>query len=123
MGGNLIGSHIVPRGTGIDYMGNMIKAAVGDATDFRPQYTKKNVATKLLALTPGIIKELPDFDKISIENDVLIEHHLNIGDNINEYHTNLDGCGYVLATSFDVDDAITKAEKVKKIIDISIVRE
>lgn len=123
MGGNLIGSHIVPIGTGIDYMGNMIKAAVGDATEFRSQYTKTPIATKLLALSPGVVKGLPDFDKISIENDVQIEHHLNIGDNINEYHTNLDGCGYVLATSFDVDDAINKAEKVKMIIDTSIVRE
>jgi hypothetical protein len=36
MGGNLIGSHIIPMGTGIDYMGNMIRAAVGDKTIWEP---------------------------------------------------------------------------------------
>ena len=123
MGGNLIGSHIVPCGTGIDYMGNMIKAAVGDSTDFRPQYAKVSVATKLLALTPGVVKELPNFDEISIKNEVIIEHHLSIGDTINEYRTNLDGCGYVIATGLDVMDAIDKAEKVKIIIDASIIRK
>ena len=122
MGGNLIGSHIVPRGTGIDYMGNMIKAAVGDSTDFRPQYAKIPVATKLLALSPGIVKELPDFEEISVKNEVAIEHHLCVGDIINEYHTNLDGCGYVIATGIDAVDAIDKADKVKMIIDNSIIR-
>ena len=123
MGGNLIGSHIIPIGTGIDYMGNMIKAAVGDATDFNPKFSPKAVATKLLALTPGIIKELPDFNKLSIKENVVIEHHLNIGDTINEYHTNLDGCGYVIAKGENVNEAIYKANKVKNIINNSIIRQ
>lgn len=122
MGGNLIGSHIIPRGTGIDYMGNMIRAAVGDPTDFKSQWSPMPVATKLLALTPGNVKELPDFRKIEIENDVQIEHHLHVGDTINEYHTNLDGCGYIVAGGFNVADAIDKAAHVKDIIDGAIVR-
>ena len=48
MGGNLIGSHIIPTGTGIDYMGNMIKAAVGDETNWTPATSPQPVATKLL---------------------------------------------------------------------------
>ena len=45
MGGNLIGSHIIPIGTGIDYMENMIRASVGDVTDFNPQNAPRPVAT------------------------------------------------------------------------------
>ena len=123
MGGNLIGSHIIPYGTGIDYMGNMIKAAVGDPTDFKPEWMPVPVATKLLALTPGRVLELPDFKKIAIQNNVIIEHHLHEGDQINEYHTNLDGCGYVVARGgIDVDDVIDRADSVKKLIDGSIIR-
>lgn len=122
MGGNLIGSHIIPLGTGIDYMGNMIRAAVGEPTDFKPQREPMPVATKLLALTPGKVKDLPDFHRIAMDNDVEIEHHLHVGDIINEYHTNLDGCGYVVAHGIDVHDAIEKAEKAKRIINESIVR-
>ena len=123
MGGNLIGSHIVPIGTGIDYMGNMIRAAVGDPVDFSPVNEPSSVATKLLALTPGKIKALPDFERISREKGVIIEHHLHVGDEIREYHTNLDGCGYVLAKESDVDASIRKAAVVKALIDHSIVRD
>lgn len=123
MGGNLIGSHIIPIGTGIEYMANMIRAAVGDPTDFTPAHTPKPVATKLLALTPGKVKELPDFNAIEKQYDVTIEHHLHIGDVINEYHTNLDGCGYVVATADTVEEAIKKAAAAKNAIDNLIVRE
>lgn len=119
MGGNLIGSHIIPLGTGIDYMGNMIKAAVGDPVDFTPSTNGVPVATRLLALTPGIVDILPDFVNIKETYKVTIEHHLAVGDTINEYHTNLDGCGYVVATG---NDAKAIAEKVKVLIDNSIVR-
>lgn len=122
MGGNLIGSHIIPKGTGVDYMGNMIRAAVGDATDYTPLHEPKPVATKLLALTPGVVRALPNFDQMAKQYDVTIEHHLQVGDTINEYHTNLDGCGYVVATGNDVDDAISKASVAKNAIDRLIVR-
>lgn len=122
MGGNLIGSHIIPMGTGIDYMGNMIRAAVGDETIWEPVCEPKPVATKLLALTPGKVKALPDFEAIEKKYGVKIEHHLKVGDVINEYHTNLDGCGYVVATDDDVEAAIQRAYTAKCFIDKSIVR-
>lgn len=123
MGGNLIGSHIIPKGTGIAYMRNMVRAAVGDEADFTPVTTPSPVATKLLALTLGKVITLPDFEAIAKEADVVIEHHLHVGDQINEYHTNLDGCGYVVAGGKSVDDAIALAAKVKGVINKTIVRE
>lgn len=119
MGGNLIGSHIIPLGTGIDYMGNMIKAAVGDPVDFTPVTHGVPVATRLLALTPGVVQALPNFDNLKKTYNVTIEHHLLVGDTINEYHTNLDGCGYVVATG---NAAKALAEEVKVRIDNLIVR-
>ena len=122
MGGNLIGSHIIPLGTGLDYMGNMIRAAVGDKTDWMPISKPKPVATKLLALSPGIVKALPDFLQLEETYGVKIEHHLHIGDTITPYRTNLDGCGYVIATGKDVNSAIDKAYEVKELINSSIER-
>ena len=122
MGGNLIGSHIIPIGTGIAYMENMIRAAVGDPTDFSPVTTPNPVATKLLALNPGKVLSLPDFDAIAKQYDVQIEHHLHVGDTINEYHTNLDGCGYVVAKGKDVEEAIAKATGAKNRINEEIQR-
>lgn len=123
MGGNLIGSHIIPIGTGIDYMGNMIRAAVGDVTDWNPVWEPKPVATKLLALSPGKVKALPDFNALVIKHDVQIEHHLHIGDEITSYRTNLDGCGYVVACNSCVEESINIAANVRKEIDETIVRE
>ena len=122
MGGNLIGSHIIPIGTGIDYMGNMIRAAVGDKTSWEPTSIAEPVATKLLALTPGIVKKLPDFEKIAREQNVTIEHHLHVCDTINEYHTNLDGCGYVVCKRTTAEEAIRDAKRVKDTIDHLIER-
>ena len=123
MGGNLIGSHIIPMGTGVDYMGNMIRAAVRDKTSWESIAAPKPVATKLLALQPGKVVALPDFDVIAKECDVAIEHHLHIGDTITPYRTNLDGCGYVIATAENVNDAIVKAAKAKSRINDEIKRE
>ena len=123
MGGNLIGSHIIPTGTGIDYMGNMIRAAVGDTTNWEAEWQPIPIATKLLALTPGKVKKLPNFDEIAMLYDVQIEHHIHVGDTITPYRTNLDGCGYVVARDLDVNLSIALAADVRKIIDESIVRE
>lgn len=123
MGGNLIGSHIIPTGTGLDYMGNMIAAAVGDNTDWTPKTQPRAVATKLLALQPGKVKALPDFEALMAKYSVEIEHHLHIGDEITPYRTNLDGCGYVVARATEVDSSIQLAADARKEIDETIVRE
>ena len=100
----------------------MIKAAVGDKTNWNPISNPQPVATKLLALAPGIVKTLPDFEAIEKEYDVKIEHHLHVGDTITPYRTNLDGCGYVIAGGCNSNVAISKAAEVKELIDKSILR-
>lgn len=123
MGGNLIGSHIIPLGTGIDYMENLIRAAVGDPVDMKPKTPGKKIATRLLALKPGTVMGLPDFDEIRRQCKVDIFHHLKVGDTIREYHNNLDGCGYVVAVTDDVKEAKRRAEEAKQLIDRSIERD
>lgn len=123
MGGNLIGSNIIPIGTGIDYMGAMIKAAVGDNVDLSPHNEPKCVVTRLLALTPGEVEALPDFAKIENELGVEIHHHLQIGDQIREYQTNLDGCGYVVAVADDYETALRNAESGFNRINREILRK
>ena len=119
MGGNLIGSHIIPYGTGIDYMGNMLRAAVGDDLDWALKDCTA-VATKLLAFSGGRVEKSPDVVLESIKkmdsnyDDVKIEvyHHISKGDYVNNYRTNLDGCGYIVARAKDIDRALISAETV-----------
>ena len=104
-------------------MGNMIKAAVGDETNWTPATSPQPVATKLLALKPGIVKVLPDFVKIETEFNVIVEHHLHVGDSITPYRTNLDGCGYVVAKASTIEHSIELAAKVRQMLDITILRK
>lgn len=122
MGGNLIGSHIIPLGTGIDYLGNLIRSAVGDSADFSAKAALP-VSTRILALTQGEILALPDFESIEKEYDVKIYHHLNVCDAITPYRTNLDGCGYIVATAQTVSAAKEKAEKALSAVDLGITRK
>lgn len=111
MGGNMIGPCIVPYGTGINYVENMIRNAVGDNVDLTPG-DYKPVATRLLAFDGGIIKKLPDFDVVEKEFNVEIYHHMEVGDVVNKYRTNLDGCGYIIAKADSIDRAEENAVKV-----------
>lgn len=111
MGGNMIGPCIIPYGTGVDYMAAMLRNAVGDSVDFSIKEPTA-VATKLLAFDQGTVKRLPDFDALEKEYDVEIYHHLEIGQEVNAYHTNLDGCGYIVARAKTRETAVKKAEAV-----------
>lgn len=118
MGGNMIGPCVIPYGTGIDYMAAMIQNAVGDPV-LLTSNNHEAVATKLLAFEEGIIRKVPDMNEIENKYGVEIYHHLTTGMHVNQYHTNLDGCGYVVAKGITVDDAENKAisayEEIKRI--------
>lgn len=122
MGGNLIGSHIIPIGSGIDYMEVLIRSAVGDYVDITAGNGMVNVATRLLALKPGRVKQLPDFTEIQQQEKVEIYHHLHVGDEIPQYHNNLDGCGYVLASGDTLAEVERHAENARSLIDEGIIR-
>ena len=108
MGGNMIGSHIIPYGTGIDYMAAMIHNALGETVDLTPK-DHRAVATRLLAFEGGTVKRLPDQIPILFKCDVEIYHHTTVGQSVNKYRTNLDGCGYIIARSSTVEEAEANA--------------
>lgn len=113
MGGNLICSHVIPLGTGIDYMKATIQNAVGDPVDLSEK-EHCCVATRLLAFSGGIVCHIPLTEEIEQKFHVEIQHHLTLGQKVNEYHTNLDGCGYIIANAKTVEIAQENAMKVWK---------
>lgn len=108
MGGNMISPCVIPYGTGVDYVGAMIQNAVGDPVDLSMR-EHGAVATKLLAFDEGIVKNMPDMKMVEKRYDVEIFHHMTEGMKVNEYHTNLDGCGYVVAKDTTVEAAEMRA--------------
>lgn len=122
MGGNLIGSHIISKATGYDYLGNLIKASVNDDIDMPNCKVINSVATKILALQPGIIVGLPDINKIMRDHNIDIFFNKGIGEFIRDYHNNLDGCGYVLSVGENLMDVENNAMKAKDAINRGIIR-
>lgn len=116
MGGNMIGPCVIPYGTGIEYVENMIRNAVGDAVNLTPQ-KKCAVATRVLAFDfDAVVKQLPDFESLEKEYGVEIYHHIEQGQEIHKYRTNLDGMGYIIAKAENVNEAVKNAEVVLEII-------
>ena len=70
------------------------------------------VATRLLAFDGGVVKTLPNMKEVEDKYGVEIYHHLAVGMKVNEYHTNLDGCGYIVARADTREEAVKKAETV-----------
>jgi carbamoyl-phosphate synthase large subunit len=122
MGGNLIGSHIIPYSTGIDYMGNIIHASVGGKVNFT-QNENACIATSILALTPGKVKMLPKLQEImSMEGMIDIILNLKQGDVIRQYRNNLDSCGYVVARGTTRKEAMKQAYETRLLLDSLIER-
>jgi len=115
MGGNMIGPCVIPYGTGVDYVAAMIQNAVGDHVDLTVR-EHGAVATKLLAFNKGVVKQIPDMKMIEKRYDVEIYHHMTEGMKVNEYHTNLDGCGYIVARGKTAEGAEKKARIALEII-------
>lgn len=114
MGGNMIGPCVIPIGTGIAYMDNLIRITVGDKPDWKA-ISPQPVCTRLLAFGSGRVDELPDFKRLEEQYNVSIYHHMRSGDIVNEYHTNLDGCGYIIAGDAETANKVLSeiAEYVK----------
>lgn len=110
MGGNMIGPCIIPYGTGIDYVTAMIREAAGDVVDLS-QMEHSAVASRILAFDEGTIGWMPVIEDVEKQFDVEIYHHMELGMHVNEYHTNLDGCGYIVARAQHLDEAVLKVEQ------------
>ena len=123
MGGNLIGSHIVPLSTGIDYMGSIIKESLGERIALNRSIFNKVVASRLLTLTPGRVKEVRNMEDVKTIEDVC-EVVINVKENhtIHEYKSNLDGCGYVVVRNSNAEVAKNKVLELKNEIDKRVIR-
>ena len=74
------------------------------------------ISANIIPFKDGIVKQLPDFAALEEEFGVEIYHHMEVGQEVREYHTNLDGCGYIVARSQTIEEAIKNVEMVLAII-------
>ncbi len=123
MGGNLIGSHIIPLSTGIDYMGSIIKLALGEKVNLERTIFNNTVSTRLLTLTPGKVKNIKcmrDIEELDNVEDLILS--IEEESIINEYRSNLDSCGYIVVSDSNDKLARQLSFELKKEIDKRVIR-
>lgn len=108
MGGNVIGSHIIPNAKGIDILENLVNLCIGNKVDLEQRYNR-NVSTRILNFNPGKLISIGNVtDLIDKKNVIDIILNKKPGDMITQYKTNADSCGWVVVS----DKTIEKTEKL-----------
>ncbi|BDU94253.1 carbamoyl-phosphate-synthetase [Clostridium perfringens A] len=111
-GGNLISSHIIPLSTGIDLYANIIRASLGEETNFKAKEVLTPIATRILNLKSGVVSSIDyskinELKKLNYVKDIII--NVKEGSVVREYKNNLDSCGYIVVEGINKDDAKRKA--------------
>lgn len=115
MGLNLIASHIIPYSTGFNVIDNTIKIALNEKINMNIS-DNKPIATRLLIMKPGLLKEIKSFDLLLENNSNILEIVLKVkpGDIIKKYVNKSDTCGWVICRGKDVEEANSNAYRAKK---------
>lgn len=122
MGGNAITSHIVPLSKGIDHVGNIIKYAMNDEDIELKSKDCKCVVTRILDLSAGTIKKLPDFHKYMDDEVEEIFFEKKVGDEIEDYISDAQRCGLIILKGDDIEELKNKANDIRNKIDEDIIR-
>lgn len=121
MGGNLIGSHIVPLSTGIDVLAAVVQAAVGQVPLLQPVH-RRFIATRLLDFPPGVILDIKDLKAIQARPEVRdVVLTVEPGSTVRPYVTNQDACGYVVVEGSSIVDAEQLAREVRDVVQTHFV--
>jgi len=114
MGGNLIGSHIIPNATGIDILEALVNIVLKNNVDVNKRFSR-NISTRILDFGPGKIKDIKSFEDI-IDGKKVVDIVLNkrIGDISNIYKSNADSFGWLVVSGNTPEETEKFADKMKK---------
>lgn len=117
IGLNLIASHMIPYSTNVNIIDNTISSSLGEHVSFEFEENKP-IATRLLILKSGKIRNIGDFSKLIDGKKVLnIVLTVKEGDSIKPYNVKSDTCGWVIATGNNLEEANNNAITAKKQIE------
>ena len=113
MGGNVIGSHIIPSATGIDILENLVKLSIGESVNLEKKLNR-NISTRLLDFGPGKITKILDMSGLIDGNNVIdIVLNKKVGDITNTYKSNVDTFGWIVVSGNTPKEAENLADSLK----------
>lgn len=125
MGGNLIGSHIIPLSTGIDYLSNLIYLSLGslDKIDLEKK-DNKFISSRMITFEDGtIINELDRSKFLSDKSVIDLFYFGSLGQKAKKYKTNLDNFGYIITTGDTLKESINNAENQYQLLKQNVFKE
>jgi biotin carboxylase len=120
MGGDLIGTHLVPLSTGIDYVKACIEVSLGITPDLTPKF-KKGAAVQFIMAKPGKIISIKN-PNIQHDGIVDIDIYSQQGDFIKTIDQSGNRIGHILATAETPQEALKSANSVNNDIEVVIER-
>jgi biotin carboxylase len=119
--GLFIASKMVPASTGVDFLGQGIKLALGEKTDFRSR-EQRPIVLWYFPLPVGRVEAVPSADDVRAQRGVLdFACPLKPGDALDEIKTARDALkrGYILTTDDTLEAARIRAEQVSNLFKTS----
>lgn len=115
LSGGYFCTHEIPINTGVDFVGEAIKLALGrpvDKQDLLPKY-QRPVAQRYFFPSPGQVKSIKNVELFtSNPNIALLDIRVNVGDTIAEINNHPGRAGVVITQANDQKSAIELAEEV-----------
>lgn len=122
LGGDFISTELVHLSTGIDMVECAIQIALGEKPDYKVKTAPQGAVIRYLTPEPGIVEAIKNpYINHNDEKIYDIEIYVNIGDIIKPIRSSLDRAGHVITIGFNVDEAISHAERI--ISNIKIITE
>ncbi|MGF3066285.1 ATP-grasp domain-containing protein [Facklamia sp. P12950] len=118
LGGDNIGTHLVPLSTGVDMVEATIRLAIGEQVDINVSF-KKASAIKYIEVPSGIVKNISGLELAkNIKGVIQINILRGIGEEVKKVSNSVDRIGFVIAqaqTSQEANDICDKALNYLKI--------
>ena len=124
LSGGYFCTHEIPLNTGVDFVGQAIRLALGkklDPADLIPRY-QRGVAQRYLFPTPGRVIRISDISNVAQRSGIaLCEVRVSQGDIICPIDSHPARAGVVIATGETRDQAIERAVQLVNTIEIETV--
>lgn len=105
---------------GIDYYEQILKAALGQKTDFKVRCQTPNASMLILSDKSGVVKSISNNCDLNDERIVQVQIDYDVGDEIREFKVGPDRVGHVITKGETLDEALKVLENAMDSIKIEV---
>jgi biotin carboxylase len=119
LSGGYFCSHEIPLSTGVDFVGNAIKIAMGENINIKDLYPKfsKNICQRYIFPKEGKIKKINGLELLKQKKDIeFFKMFIKNNDIIKNYTSHISRAGVIIASGNSRQEAIKNVEEAVKLV-------